>query len=612
MSQKKDPPQDPAALRRAAEERLAESRRTGSVAPEDVTRELPRLVHELQVHQIELELQNEELRRARAEVEEGLARYTELYELAPVGYLTLTRDGTIQQMNLTGARLLGAERARLVGRRFGLLVGAEDRPAFAAFLAKVLDGGDTQVCEVTVGGGGATALTLELTGTASDGGPPCRVVATDVTDRKRAETAQQAMQARLAQADRLASMGMLAAGIAHELNNPLTYLLFHVELLAQEVPMLAEVASRCLSALREHVSDEAAQRIAGDGAALLAPARLQELRASAADALEGARRVTAVSRALRTFSRDEEAERSEVDVVKALRLAATIAHNEIKHRARLVEELEAVPPVWGSEAKLSQVFLNLLVNAAHAIEEGHADDNRIEVRTSLDGADVVVEIRDTGGGIAAADRDRIFEPFVSTKPFGAGSGLGLPICKSIVTEHEGDIRVESEVGRGTRVVVRLPAHRVASEEPRDAANAGAAVAPDAAAPAGRGRILVVDDEAPIRAMMKRLLGKQHEVVAVGSGKEARALLDGDRAFDVILCDLMMPSMSGMDLHAWLAERDPALAERVVFVTGGAFTPRAAEYLAKVGNLTLDKPVDRALLERVVAERISSPRQAGRS
>jgi len=169
---------------------------------------------------------------------------------------------------------------------------------------------------------------------------------------------------------------------------------------------------------------------------------------------------------------------------------------------------------------------------------------------------VFAEVADTGHGIPPENLARIFDPFFTTKQPSSGSGLGLAISKSIVAEFGGDIRVESQVGKGTRFIVRL-------------------------------------------------LGRQHEVVAVASGREGQALLEKDPAFDVILCDLMMPELIGMDLHAWLRDRAPALASRVVFMSRGAFTPKASDYMAGVGTPLIEKPFDVSALTEVVSQLVAA-------
>jgi two-component system, NtrC family, sensor kinase len=272
-----------------------------------------------------------------------------------------------------------------------------------------------------------------------------------------------------------------------------------------------------------------------------------------------------------------------------------------------------LPTVWTSEGKLAQVFLNLLINAADAIEDGDVEHNRILIRTWTEGNDVFVEVTDSGRGIPAEDLHRIFEPFFTSNSTGRGAGLGLSICLNILNELGGGIRVESEVGKGTRFVVRLPVGQVPASRQVPMmqqtlvvsdTEAGLEVAPDSLV---RGRILVVDDEAGLRRGAQRMLGHLHDVVLASSGKEARDILEGDCAFDLILCDVMMPEISGMDLHAWLVGYDPVLAGRVVFVTGGAFTPRAAEYLARVHNLRIEKPVEQSSFTALVAGLVEAAR-----
>jgi PAS domain S-box-containing protein len=187
MKKSKSHPADAGELRRRAEERFGARRVDANAGAPGMAPEIHRLVHELQVHQIELEMQNEELERARTEVEEGLGRYTDLYEFAPVGYLTLNRAGEIQQVNLAGARLLGLERSHLVGKRLAFLVDADSRPAFNTFLTKVFESGSKESCEVVVRPELASPFAVEFTGTPANGGKECRVVATDITARKRSE-----------------------------------------------------------------------------------------------------------------------------------------------------------------------------------------------------------------------------------------------------------------------------------------------------------------------------------------------------------------------------------------------------------------------------------------
>ena len=411
-------------------------------------------------------------------------------------------------------------------------------------------------------------------------------------------TEKRALQASVAQADRLASMGMLAAGVAHEINNPLAYVLYNVESLTEELPKLVRLMKRCCSTLRNTAGNAAFDELVGEDAELLWPSTLDETIGCAMDALNGTLRIKEIAKGLGSFSRVECNEHTEVDLNYSIDCAINMAFNEIKYRAKLVKDLGLIPLIWASEGKLSQVFLNLLINSAHAVREGGVENNRIGIRTWTEGGNVFAEVSDTGKGIAPEDLTRIFEPFFTTKPVGVGSGLGLAICRSIVADFGGTISVESEVGQGTRFLIRLPQRHSAQAEEEPAVASGRT-----AVQAVAGRILVVDDDDSIRRMLQRMLGKEHEVVVTASGEEARTVLANDSCFDVIICDVMMPNMSGVELHEWLAVQNPELSERMMFLTGGAFTFSTSEYLKAIPNLRLEKPVDAATLKKFVIAQV---------
>jgi PAS domain S-box-containing protein len=395
------------------------------------------------------------------------------------------------------------------------------------------------------------------------------------------------LEAQLAQAERLAGVGTLAAGMAHEINNPLAYVLLNLQAFARHEERLA----RELDAL--------ALRLASTGAgdamlALVSSARdrLEQLTRNARDATEGAERVQRIVRDLMTFSRVTEEQQTVVDVNAAVEVALKMAEHEIKYRARLVRELGAVPAVHGHDGRLSQVFLNLLINAARAIEEGHAEANEIRVRSWHEGDEVCVEVADTGHGVKPEHLGRLFEPFFSTRAPGAGAGLGLSICHNVVRAHGGRIEVTSEVEVGTRFVVRLPVAR-SSVPPRgnehEHGNEHANGNDRPRVLETRLRLVLIDDDPMVLRVLAQLLRRTHDVTCAEGYAAAVEHLSSDAPVDVVVCDMMMLDGTGADVHAWIAEHRPALASRVVFMTGGTFTPKARAFLSEIAAPHLTKP-----------------------
>ena len=397
----------------------------------------------------------------------------------------------------------------------------------------------------------------------------------DLTERRQ-------MQARLLLADRMVSVGTLAAGVAHEINNPLAYAMTNLE----------SVALRRLPALLGRL------REMGDAGATIGE-ELAQAAAMIDVAREGCDRMRDIVRDLRTFTRGaDEDRRTPVDVRRVLDASLNVAWNEIRHRAQLIKDYGDVPLVLANEARLGQVFLNLLINAAQALQVGDALENVIRVKASVSASDsVTVEVSDTGPGISPAHLGRIFDPFFTTKPVGVGTGLGLWICQGIVSSLGGQIVAESTPGRGASFRVTLP---VAAGLEERAAPDARAFAPEAEC--RRLRVLVVDDEIAIGRTLAQGLADEFQVTTAASGREALELLAVSGRFDVVLCDLMMPDVSGMDVYERVAERSAELAARFVFVTGGAFTERARVFVQRAGAPVIEKPFELARLVPVLRAR----------
>ncbi len=387
----------------------------------------------------------------------------------------------------------------------------------------------------------------------------------------RARVERDRLTAHLARTDRLVAMGTLAAGVAHEVNNPLTY-----------VVSALDYVDELLDAARSGLTAEAALRARG----VLAEAR------------EGTERVRLIVRDLRSLSRGEDTLIELVELHPVLDFAIGMSRNELKHRARLTRDYGPVPPVRANAAKLGQVFLNLLINAAQAVPPGRVELNEIRVSTGTDpDGRARIEIRDSGIGVPPEVAGRLFEPFVTTKRMGEGTGLGLSICKAAIMAMGGEIGFEPAPDRGTIFRVTLPAAVAAEGDPPvEPVVAGGATS-------RRGRVAVVDDEAGVCRAIERLLDDEHEVDVFGNARELAERIAEGAHYDTILCDLMMPDMTGMELFGVLQRASPPLAEGMIFMTGGTFTQEAQAFLSAVPNPRLEKPFETATLRAVVRAQV---------
>ncbi len=370
-------------------------------------------------------------------------------------------------------------------------------------------------------------------------------------------TEQRLTARKLAITERMASLGTLAATVAHEMNNPLTY-----------VGINAQLISDGLQAPSPDVAD---------------------LRQLASEVIEGTTRVVDLVQALRTFARVEVAPTvgGAVDVNAVLDQALVLVGPQLKRAARFERHAETTPLVQGDASRLAQVFVNLLANAAQATE---GVGNAVVRATTRRLGDVVeVAIEDTGAGLSELAMRRLFEPFFTTKPAGKGTGLGLAVCKEIVDAFGGSIGAENQPTGGARFWVRLPLATTVASAPRQTPL-------ETRHP--RRRVLVIDDEPLVGNALARSL-QQHEVVVAAGGRAGLELLERDQAFDVILCDLTMPNVDGVDVYEALRAKRPELAARLVIITGGALTLRASAFLENSRLPVLPKPVEREALSRVV-------------
>ena len=383
-------------------------------------------------------------------------------------------------------------------------------------------------------------------------GQPLRATGTaqDITERKE-------MEANLLIAGRMAAVGTLASGVAHEINNPLAAILGNLDYLTSRLETLAQERGELAGAVTQ----------------------LNEV---VADSKDGAQRIRDVVKHLMVFSDPADSGRAQIQLRPLLDAAIGMAQNALKHRAQVVREYADIPPVLSNEGRLSHVIVQLLVNAAQAIPDEMDGRGEVRVRTlrAADG-DAVIEVRDNGVGIPRDILGRIFDPFFTTKPLGSATGLGLSTAHTIVTSLGGTLTVESTPGQGSTFRLTLPT--VQPFRPVAATGTHAEARP---------LVLIVDDDPAVGHMLQRLLAREYEViVTLDAASASKQLAQYGSLIDVILCDVMMPKVTGMDFLESVRKSEPGMARRIIFMTGGAFTPRAREFLEHLPDQHLTKPFE---------------------
>ncbi|HEY5051664.1 MAG TPA: ATP-binding protein, partial [Acidothermaceae bacterium] len=401
-------------------------------------------------------------REAEESLRKSEAQYRQIVEATSDGIIQLDERRTVVFVNQRLADMLGYDASEMIGRDFLDFVSSAAQTTFSNSLAERKAGRkqpvDTIYCHrdgrsISVSVAGAATFDAEgrFSGTLG--------LVRDMTERNK-------LQSQLMVSDRMASIGTLAAGVAHEINNPLAAVLANLDFIA------------------ESMSASVQGSIAATSPASSRPWLCGEIQGPLDDAREAARRMRFVVRDLKVFSHPASDDlRAPVNVRALMDSSLRMAENEIRHRARVVKQYGPVPPLDINEARIGQVFLNLLVNAAQALPEDHADNNEIHVDIRLDGAWVIIEVRDTGSGIPPEIIGRIFDAFFTTKAVGVGTGLGLAISHRIVTDMGGDLTVESTMGTGTLFRVSLPVTRAVDV-------AVATIVEPPPAPKVRGHILV--------------------------------------------------------------------------------------------------------------------------
>jgi PAS domain S-box-containing protein len=454
-------------------------------------------------------------------------------------------DGRIRYVNPAFEELTGYSAAEAIGRTAAMLLRCDAHPPeYFEAMEETVRRGEVWRGPVVSRRRDGQRITqrVTLSGVYDDGELVAMVAI------RREATRENRLEAQLRASERMVALGTLAAGVAHEINNPLAYVLANIE----------------------YVTDA----LEGDE-----PFDLDELGKVLQEARQGGHRVRAIVSDMNMLAREREDVLEPVDLCTVLDASAAVAKGIMRPVARFERDYRGAPRVLANEARLGQVALNLLVNAAQAIpDDGSPASHRIALRAGTEGGRAFFEVSDDGAGMPEHVRARAFDPFFTTKPPGKGTGLGLSVCHQIVSGFGGELELDSAPGRGTRIRAWLPEAQAA---------ASARPAPPRRREAERPlRVLVVDDEPPVCAALARLL-RRHEVEVAHGGAAALERI-GQRAFDVVLCDLTMPGMTGPQLREALPV-DSALRERWVFVTGGVLTEEDQRYLDSFDGPIVYKP-----------------------
>lgn len=388
------------------------------------------------------------------------------------------------------------------------------------------------------------------------------------------------VEARLRRVQRMEALGRLAAGIGHEINNPLCFM---------------------------QGSIEALEELVAENRALLDRPTHDDMNDLIAAALTGCDRIARIVRNIRGFVRPRDDMVEPVEISSAIQIAIGMVGHKVAESARIDSELTELPPVLGKRVEIEQLFVNLLENAAHATACRDDGAGAIRITTYRDGETLVAEVADNGSGITREAIEKIFDPFFTTKSVDEGTGLGLSVCHSIMSALDGTIDVQSTVGEGTVFALRFPVFAPAALDSRTKAerDTGSARGPDNEPVVGK--VLVVDDE-PLVLDAISLALRAHEVHRASSARIALELCR-DQSFDAILCDLMMPDMSGMDLFRALAGARPGLERSMIFISGGTAIDDVRDFLADVPNECLDKPIESKRLRRRISDFIADRREA---
>ena len=605
MTEIKGQPVDNAELRRRAEELIG--KKTGTAHPSGTEEEPLRLHHELQVHQVELEMQNAELRHSRDELEIVLEEYTDLYDFAPVSYFTLDHKGTISKVNLTGASRIGVERSLLIGMNFELFVTVEVRPVFTTFLGKVFTSQAKESCELTLLKKGNSPLYVQVEGWAAKTGQTCHIALIDITERKRVEEVL-----------RLANQAADALRRAQEAETALRLVNEAAETLRQAKEK-AEAVALAKSQFLANMSHELRTPMTGI-LGMLHLALMKELATEPRDYIETA--MNSAQSLLRILNDILDMAKFEAGALTieenpfALKRCITEVANIIAPEVRrkgldfTISVAEEVPDaVFGDQMRLRQVLINLAANAVKFTDRGNVELRVTAEKAGFDGKrEFTFTVTDTGIGIPENKKELLFRAFSQVDPslsrkYG-GTGLGLTICREIVELMGGTISFESGEGVGSNFTFTIPLGEAILES--DNLSVDESLSPEAISITQEGEriahLLLVEDDPVIRQVLGGMLEINYTLDFAEDGQKAVEMWEKG-VYDLVLMDIQMPRLNGFEATRAIREKERERGGRtpIVAMTAHASKEDGDICLAQDMDAFIPKPINFKMSLQVIGD-----------
>lgn len=485
--------------------------------------------------------------------------YQALMDNASCGFFVSDQQGNIIEANKQTEKIFGASRNDIVGYNLKKYVPTDEHEYVDIQLEKMRIEKKIGLNEGHIQQPNGDIISVEFSAVSIDleNETLCLSIVNDVTERNR-------LRSQMLLNDKLTMVGTMAASIIHEINNPTTWVLSNLSFLKNKINELKLVDDPHQAAL------------------------LSQFNETIQDSLLGTEKIKDIVKELKEFARaDDPQVKTLTDIHEALNSAINMASPHLKNVA-IVEKIYAknIPKLLLSKTKLQQVFLNLVVNAVQSFDN-NISENIIQIETKKLNNTIQIEVRDTGKGMPPEVCASIFEPFYTTKPPGIGTGLGLSICYDIIHRNGGEISVESTPKKGTKFTINLP---LTKQKKSSALNMNG----------HSKRILVISDNREILQQTKHILGNNCEITAILGGRNAlTSLKEKTFPFDILICDLIMPDVSGSDLYRYIAKNYPENEKRIIFIIDNTCSKITDTFLTSISNVCIKKPMTRTKLLKCI-------------